>query len=138
MNEEPYPVSYIFMNKSLQMSSGKAGAQCHQAGMGGYLLSEPRLQALWWKQGGHHTTLVMEARDQQTLNNIRDYLDERGFKSFMMIDEGMTEINAHTKTALGVELVDKNDVHSRKTFESFKLYHDVITNQQIIDRGYSL
>lgn len=134
MNEEPYPVSYIFVNKGLQMTAGKIGAQCFQAGMGGYLLSDPQLQAIWWKQGGHHTTLVMQTSDQITLQNIQDYLKERGFKSFMMIDEGMTEVDAHTKTSLGVEIVDKTDPHVRKTFESFSLYRDIITFKMEMER----
>lgn len=120
------PVMYIFVNKSLHMSAGKVGAQTVQAAIGAYRISNDKLVKSWWNEGGHHTTLIMEARDEKHLSNISDYLFERGFNSFMMIDEGMTEIDAHTMTALAVVVVDKEDAHTEKTFQSFKLYRDSV------------
>lgn len=134
MELETYPVLYIFINKGLQMSSGKIAAQALQAGYGGLRESKEALLDTWWNEGGHHTTLILEARNEKHLENIQDYLKSRDVNSYMMIDEGMTEVDSHTKTALGCELVDKNDPHFRKAFESFKLYRDFISIKMEVER----
>lgn len=74
-----------------------------------------------WYVGGHYKKLVMEARDSEHLFTIKHYLEERGFKVALIIDEGMTEIPSHTATALGVAVVDKDDEHTKASFSSFKL-----------------
>lgn len=125
---------YVFINKGLGMTSGKVAAQAVQAAVGAYRASKDELAEDWYSLGGHHMTLTMEARDEAHLRAIQSYLDERGFKSVMMIDEGMTEIDAHVLTALAVEIVDKKDLHTAKTFESFKLYRDTIRFNVEIDR----
>lgn len=127
-------VMYVFINKGLQMSAGKIAAQAVQAGVGSYRISNREMAIEWFLMGGHHTTLVMEARNEQHLLNIQTYLQERDFKSSLMIDEGMTEIEGHSATALAVEIVDKNEPHVQKTFESFKLYRDTVRVTLEIDR----
>jgi hypothetical protein len=42
------------------------------------------------------------------------------------IDEGMTEVDPHVMTALGVAIVDKDDPHTLATFSTFELYRDTI------------
>lgn len=116
------------------MSAGKIGAQTVQAAIGAYKKSKKELKHDWWYSGGHHMTLIMEARDERHLSNIQDYLMERSFNSSMMIDEGMTEIDTHSLTALAVEIVDKEDEHTAKTFETFRLYKDPIRFKVEIDR----
>lgn len=120
------PVLYIFVNKSLHMSSGKIGSQTAQAAVGAFLLSNKKLANLWWDQGAHHTTIILEAKNEKNLKNIKQYLADRKFKSFLMVDEGMTEIDPIVSTALAVEIVDRNDDHVYATFSSFKLYSDRI------------
>lgn len=128
------PALYVFINKGLQMSAGKVAAQAVQASVGGYLSSGDEIKKTWWELGGHHATYVMEARDEDHLLSIQRYLWERGFYSFLMIDEGMTEIDAITETALGVEIVDKDDPHVAATFSSFKLYKDTVRVTLEFDR----
>jgi len=127
-------VMYLFINKGLGMSSGKIAAQSVQSSIGAYKLSDGELVHDWWHKGGHHTTLVMEAIDENNLQNIQNYLLDRGFNSFMMIDEGMTEVDAHVCTALAVEIVDKEDPHTEATFSSFKLYRDKVRVVLEIDK----
>lgn len=116
---------YLFVNKGLGMSTGKTAAQVAHAAVlaANCANTDPDLVSEWYK-GGHYTKLVMEARDEEHLRNIRDYLGDRGFETYSIIDEGRTEISPHTFTALGVEIVDRDDEHTAATFSSFKTYRD--------------
>lgn len=116
---------YIFVNRGLGMSAGKLAAQASHAAVEAYRISALENVSKWYK-GGHYTKLVMLARNSEHLDAIRTYLDKRGFKTELIIDEGMTEVDAHVKTALGVEIVDKDDEHTDKTFSAFELYRDKI------------
>lgn len=129
------PALYLFVNKGLGMSGGKIGAQVAQATFGIFnhlslLYNEEfdaasKLLMTWWEgPGHHHAVYVMEARDSEHLYSIERYLQSRGFKTYMMIDEGMTEIKPITPTVLAVEIVDKDDEHVAATFSVFKLYND--------------
>ena len=118
------PVMYLFVNKSLGMSPGKLAAQVSHAACLSQRGSEPSLIDAWYKYG-FYTKLVMEARDEEHLRNIEKYLAERDIKSFMVIDEGRTEIKRHTITALGAEVVDKNEVGP--IFQEFKLFKPELT-----------
>ena len=119
------PVMYLFINKGLGMSAGKMAAQAAHAAVEAYEISDPTL-IKQWRLGQHYTKLVMQARDEEHLINIKKYISERGFKSKLIIDEGMTEIDPHVPTALGVEIVDKEDPHAEATFSTFELYRDTI------------
>lgn len=114
---------YLFANKGVGMSTGKTAAQIAHAAVEAYVLSKPDLIRAW-RLGGHYTKLVMEAQDTVHLYTIQAYIEERGFKTKLIIDEGRTEIMPHTPTALGVEVVDKDDPHTLATFSSFRLYRD--------------
>jgi peptidyl-tRNA hydrolase len=115
------PVMYSFLNRGLGMSTGKAAAQAQHAAVEAYRASSPRMIEAWYL-GGHYTKMVMLADDAEQLTTIQQYIEERGFKSKLIIDEGRTEIPPFSKTALGVEIVDKSDVHVLATFGEFKLY----------------
>lgn len=117
------PVMYIFCNKGARMSSGKMAAQAAHAAVLASDGSKPKLKKAW-NSGGHYTKLVMEAKDTQDLMVKAKYIKDRGFKTFMVIDEGMTEVEPHTPTAFGVEIVDKDVKHVTDTFSSFSLYKD--------------
>lgn len=127
------PVMYIFLNKGLGMSTGKAAAQAAHAAVEAYRLSTnaaesgpdgERLIDAWYK-GGHYTKIVLEARDEAQLHTIDRYLRDRGQQTALIIDEGRTEISAFSATALGVAIVDKDDEYVAATFSSFKTYKDL-------------
>ena len=122
---------YIFINEGLDMSPGKIAAQAGHAAVEAALLSNgygrvpmtDERAKLWdeWRKGLHYMKLVMSARDSEHIRNIERYLNDRGFATALIIDEGHTEIDPITPTALGVALVDKDDPHTEATFSSFKL-----------------
>jgi peptidyl-tRNA hydrolase len=116
---------YIFLNKGLGMSTGKAAAQAAHAAILAHEISSDEAVADW-NRGGHYKKLVMQARDAEHLAHIQKYLTDRGIKSAMVIDEGLTEIPSHTPTALGVEIVDKADEHVEATFSTFELYRETV------------
>jgi peptidyl-tRNA hydrolase len=115
------PVMYIFLNRGLGMTEGKIGAQCGHAVSRAEAQSKPHLHAEW-KRGMHETKLVMLAEDEQHMLIIERYIRDRGFHTELIIDEGRTEVKPHTITAMGVEIVDKDDPQVQATFSDFKLY----------------
>lgn len=127
------PIMYIFMNKSLGMSAGKLAAQSAHAANVSMANQDEKTQKLWLS-GMHKTILIMEARDQTHLDNIHRYLQERGFKSHMIIDEGVNEIDPHVPTALASDVLYKDDLNVMKAFSTFKLYRDVVTVNLEINR----
>lgn len=117
------PVMYLFANKGLGMSTGKTAAQVAHAAVQAYRVSTDDMVDAWM-EGDHYTKLVMEARDTEHLMTIDRYLKDRGFNRVLIIDEGRTEISPHTPTALGVEIVDKDDPHVAAAFGDFRTYRD--------------
>ena len=106
------------------MSTGKSAAQASHAAVEAFQVSKPTMVNAW-NAGGHYAKIVLMAEDEAQLTTIREYIEERGFKTRMIIDEGRTEIKPFTKTALGVEIVDKSLDHVAETFGSFKTYKDL-------------
>src|SRR4051794_24157299 len=106
----PNYVMYIFLNKGLNMSLGKAAAQAAHAAVEAYAGS-PSDAVEDWRSGGHYAKVVFQAKNENAMIKAQRYIEDRGFKTFAIIDEGRTEIEPHSFTALGVEIVDKADRH---------------------------
>jgi peptidyl-tRNA hydrolase len=124
------PVQYIIANPALRLSAGKLAAQVAHASVEGVRISakepwgNPWDSSLVnrWYQGGHYAKVVLQSDD---LTLAQKYIEGRGFKTALIIDEGRTEIEPLTPTALGVEIVDKDWPHARSTFGDFKLYREL-------------
>ena len=110
---------YIFVNSAIGMSPGKMAAQASHAAVEAYRISRNDLIDAWYT-GKHYKKLVMDGGDGFQLGSIQNYIESRGFASDLIIDEGRTEGTYFVPTALGVEIIDKDDAHSCATFESFK------------------
>lgn len=117
------PVMYIFANRGLGMSPGKLAAQVAHAAVEAFTISETDLVEKWYN-GNAYTKLVMLAEDEAHLFTIDRYIKDRGFDAKLIIDEGRTEIRPHTATALGVQIVDRDDPHVAATFGDFKTYRE--------------
>lgn len=117
------PCMYIILNKGLGMSTGKAAAQAAHAAVEAYILTpnDSNLKRLWHR-GGHYKKIVLEARDANHLRDAERYINDRGFQTVLIIDEGHTEVAPLTPTAVGVEIVDKHHPHAAATFSTFDLY----------------
>jgi peptidyl-tRNA hydrolase len=115
---------YLFLNRGLGMSVGKSAAQVAHAAVEAFQISDRKMIENW-NYGKHYTKLVMLAEDADQLLVIERYIKERGFKTAIIIDEGRTEIQPFSYTALGVEIVDKDDLHVQATFGDFRTYKDL-------------
>ena len=119
------PVVYIFLNKELQMSTGKACAQAsHAVAMS--LIKTSVKQKDNWLKSPHRTIIILEARNEEHIKNIKQYLLEREIKTSAIIDEGVNEIDPHVYTALATEVLNKDDEFVSLALSSFKLYSDII------------
>lgn len=128
------PIMYIFLNHGLGMSVGKAAAQAAHAACEA-MITSPQADVDAWRLGGHYTKIVLKADDAEQLTTIERYLNDRGFKTSLIIDEGRTEIQPFSKTALGCAIVDKADEHVQATFSSFDLYPHEPVGPQPVDLG---
>lgn len=117
------PCMYLFLNRGLNMSTGKAAAQVAHAAVEAFRQTPADSNLLrLWDKGKHYKKIVLEGRDEAHMQNIAIYLKDREFTAVVIIDEGMTEVPAHSLTAIGVPLVDKNEPHTAATFSTFDLY----------------
>ena len=115
------PVVYIFLNKNLGMTTGKASAQAvHAAVFAMSQVDESKLQL--WMASPHRTVIILEARDEDHIRNIEYYLSSRGYQTSKIVVEGVNEIDPHSITALSSGILEKDDENVIKTFSTFKLY----------------
>lgn len=128
------PVIYVFLNKSLGMTVGKAAAQTAHAVTRSMILINDEKHRAKWLQSPHQTVIVLEARDENHMRNIRDYLDERGVPVAEVIDEGVNEIDPHTWTAMATPILNKDAEKTYKALSTFNLYRDTIRVRLDIDR----
>lgn len=127
------PIIYIFLNKGLHMSVGKAAAQAAHAMAISMVNSSPKLQKEW-QDAIHKTVIVLEARDEGHMRNIRDYLSQRNIALAYVIDEGVNEIDPHVYTAMSTPVLPKDDEDVRAAMSTFKLYRDAVKVSLELDR----
>lgn len=128
------PTIYVFLNKSLGMTVGKASAQTAHAVARSMILLNDEKHRQKWLASPHQTVIVLEARDENHMKNIKDYLLERGLVTAEVIDEGVNEIDPHTWTALATRILNKDNENTAKALSSFSLYRDTIRVRLDIDR----
>lgn len=123
-------VIYIFLNKGLKMSVGKAAAQAaHAAAM-----SITHDSSDSWVGAAKRTILVFEAKDEHHLTRIAKYLKERHIDVNPIIDEGVNEVDPMSTTAMSTLVLDREDVVLKEIFSQFKLYKEFIRFHVEIDR----
>jgi peptidyl-tRNA hydrolase len=126
------PVQYIVANKGLAMSGGKLAAQVAHASA--FMLCkearqvDDQLYEQYMATG--HTKIVLEARDTEHLLMVERYVNDRGVKTHLVIDEGRTEIAPHTPTALATGIVDKGDPMVEMAFGDLRIYKDTPNEHQ--------
>lgn len=129
-------VQYIVANKALGMSAGKLAAQVAHASVKGFQMTlafdEGIIVGEWDKTG--HTKIVLEARDTEHLVAFRDFAKSRGYESWLVIDEGRTEVAPHSPTALGFPILDKADRDVAHTFADLRTYRDSVRVVLELDR----
>lgn len=124
---------YVFLPKSLNMSVGKAASQVAHAT---FLALAPQIENMdgsvgeWVKNG--MCVIVLEAKDPEHLNNIAKYMEQWDIPGHLYIDEGLTEVNPMTPTALATGVVTEDKFWM---FDQFKLFGSVGDAQEMIDES---
>jgi peptidyl-tRNA hydrolase len=114
------PVLYVILNGSLNMSAGKAAAQAVHAAM---MLSPDDLLPFNGQDKPYkRTVIILEARDQDQLHGISDYLFEANINHEYYVDEGVNEVDAFSLTALAVAPIDHDDYEKREIFAALPTY----------------
>jgi PTH2 family peptidyl-tRNA hydrolase len=119
------PVQYIIANQGANMSPGKLAAQVAHAAVKGCMQQAlVGHQIYWrWNETGH-TKIVLSVRDDAHMHWAHIYLAQHGFEGHLIIDEGRTEIDPLTPTALGFPILDKDDEKVQFAFSTFELYKE--------------
>lgn len=123
--ENTNPCIYVFINKSLDMSKGKMAAQAVHAAVLATIDAHDSARK-FWTNAIHRTVLIMEARDSEHIQNIKEYLEERKLKTYKIIDEGVNEIDPIVPTALSTSILDKNSEDVKAALSSFNTYHEKV------------
>ena len=82
------PIQYIFLNKELSMSVGKAAAQAVHACMMANVHLITAEDRKTWSAAVHKTVIILEARNEAHMKSIAEYLREREVWTYRVIDEG--------------------------------------------------
>ena len=113
MPTRPEYIMYIFANNKHKMSPGKLSKQVADGACFGALNTNKDIVHAWIQSG--YNKLILEAKDDYELTDIKNNLLRLGIDSFIIKDK-IAEIN----TALGVQIVDKNKYN--EFFSKYKLY----------------
>jgi peptidyl-tRNA hydrolase len=110
-------VLYVILNGSLNMSPGKAAAQAVHAAM--MLNSTDRTK---FRANKRRTVIVLEAKNNDQIYGITDYLTDANIDFEYYVDEGVNEVDAFSTTALVVEPIDSSDMEKREIFAGLPLF----------------
>lgn len=120
------PVQYIFVNKSLNLSFGKAAAQIAHAQEA---LTHEYIENFRDKLDDYNellstnprTVIVLECKDAEELYKIVGYVEAIGLITGIYVDEGGDGYILEP-TAMAVEYVEKDDPRLTPLFSKFELY----------------
>lgn len=127
------PTMYIFLNQGLRMSTGKAAAQAAHAAVEAYRITPADSNVLrLWHRSGHYKKVVLTGKNTDDMNAIYNYLTDRDIGCVHIYDEGRTEIEPLSFTAIGCEIVDKCHLHYAGVFSIFELYKDAPVQKLMI------
>lgn len=112
------PVMYIFLNKGIKMSKGKIAVQAAHASCKAMVISKPEILKEW--DNGPFVKIMLEALNDKHIYTIEKYLNDNNIHCITICDEGRTEIEPGSITALGVEIIDREKY--KPIMSGFKLY----------------
>ena len=104
---------YVLINGSLKMSKGKVSAQVAHA--------VSLIDNSDWLTQTTRKVVVLEAKNAEQMNNFSYYLHDKGYDTFLYIDEGANEVPPYSLTAMAVE-PNEDDEEFVNLFKDFKLY----------------
>lgn len=133
---------FVFVPKRPKMSPGKIASQVAHATFLALesqranrkilgLDTRQRINNIFneWEHNGM-CVIVLEAKDTHHLNNIAKYLEQWSIQHHLYIDEGITEVDPMTPTALATGIITEDKFWM---FERFELFGDKTDAQSFID-----
>lgn len=127
------PVIYIIMNKALRMSAGKLASQsAHAAALA--VINSPREMVNRWEDAAHKAVIVLSGHDEAYLKTAQEYLEQRKIHTIPIIDEGITEVDPLSWTALTSQILDKDSDDIKAAFSVFHSYRDTVKVTLEVDR----
>lgn len=109
----------IILRADLGMSPGKAAAQAAHASLACYdqIRNDPEHKHMldqWFNTGS--TKIILQAANEDQMSNLQYSISDLNIPTFMVYDEGRTELDKDTMTALGIgpaeaEEIDKATAH---------------------------
>ena len=98
-------IMYIIINSDLKMSKGKIAAQVGHAVMWiTYKLRESEILSKWMHQS--YTKIILKATGKQIVDLKYKFKDE--MFTWIIFDEGRTEIKPNSLTAIGFEPMERS------------------------------
>jgi len=94
---------FIIVPKRPRMSVGKIASQVAHASFMGLEYEDKELIEEWKKNG--MCVIVLKCKDVSQLMGIDKYFDQWGIEHWMYIDEGLTEVDMGTPTALSTGIL---------------------------------
>jgi len=111
---------YVVIPKSIKMSVGKAASQtAHATFMALEQQKEDKIIKKWKESG--MCVIVLECSTPLQIMGIAKYLEQWNIPHHLYIDEGLTEVEMGTPTALATGVLDESH---HWIFEKLNLYTD--------------
>lgn len=90
----------IVVRSDLEMSTGKLAAQVAHASLKAYKKSPKEMKEKWERQGARK--IVLKIYNEEELFKLKDIAIKKGLPAALIHDEGRTELEKGTPTALAV------------------------------------
>ncbi len=112
-------IIYVVLNSELNMSAGKAAAQSVHAAA----LVLNRVNYSRFTDNYKRSVIILEAKNQQQILNLNEYLTGANIISEYYIDEGVNEVAPYSITDLAVEPIGEDDMDTREILSAFRLFN---------------
>lgn len=110
---------FVIVPKRPKMSKGKIASQvAHATFMALENQNDRKLLEIWKKNG--MCVIVLECKNSLELLGIDKYLEQWNISHHLYIDEGLTEVNMGTPTALATGIMTEEQFWMLGTMRSFK------------------
>lgn len=110
---------FVIVPKKPRMSKGKMTSQgCHATFMALENQKDNKLIDKWKKEG--MCVIVLQCKTPLELFGIAKYLEQWGVPNHLYIDEGLTEVNMGTPTALSTGVMTEEQFWMLSTLKLFR------------------
>lgn len=130
LQEKEFPTQFVFLNKSLNMNSGKAAAQAaHAVEELVYEIftnasNEKVAEYKKYMSANPRAMIILEVADEDELYKLNSYLESQNIWTGIYVDE-MAGGKKFVPTALAVEYLDRNEIRAKLLSGMFNKFTSV-------------